>query len=56
MYKWVYLLYYIFIFKHEYAYFGATVQNRLDRFIPCKCRLNRLNVKRGVTDCLPFSV
>ena len=45
-----------FIFKHEYALFDATVQNRLDRLTPCKHRLNRLNTKRGVTDCLPFSV
>ena len=41
---------------HKYVYFSGTIQNCLDRLTQFKHRLNSLNSKQKVTDCLPFSV
>ena len=40
----------------KYVYFSDIVQNRLDRLTPFKRRLNRLNGKQRVPDCLTFRV
>jgi uncharacterized protein YhbP (UPF0306 family) len=45
-----------YFYLHKYVYFIVIVQNRLDRLTPFKHRLNGVNAKRRVTDCLPFSV
>jgi hypothetical protein len=45
-----------YFYLHKYVYFIVIVQNRLDRLTPFKHRLNGLDAKRRVTDCLPFSV
>jgi hypothetical protein len=49
----VYLLEYL---TCKICIFIRNIQNRLHRLIPSKRRLNRLNAKRRVIDCLPFSV
>jgi hypothetical protein len=41
---------------HKYVFLVVTVQICLVRLIPFKRRLNRVNTKQRVTDCLPFSV
>jgi hypothetical protein len=41
---------------HKYVFFVANIQIRLDRLIPSKNRLNRVNAKQRLTDCLPFGV
>jgi len=41
---------------YKYVFSSGNIQIRLDRLIPIKRRLNRVNGKRRVTDCLPFSV
>jgi hypothetical protein len=43
-----------YFYVHKYVYFIVIVQNRLDRLTPFKHRLNSLNTKRRVTDCLPI--
>ncbi len=45
-----------YFYLHKYVYFIVIVQNRLGRLTLFKHRLNGLNAKRRVTDCLPFSV
>jgi hypothetical protein len=45
-----------YFYIHKYVYFIVIVQNGLGRLTPFKYRLNGLNAKRRVTDCLPFSV
>jgi hypothetical protein len=45
-----------YFYLHKYVYFIVIVQNHLGRLTPFKYRLNGLNAKRRVTDCLPFSV
>jgi hypothetical protein len=45
-----------YFYLHKYVYFIVVVQNRLGRLTLFKYRLNGLNAKRRVTDCLPFSV
>jgi hypothetical protein len=45
-----------YFYLHKYVYFIIIVQNRLDRLTLFKYRLNDLNAKWRVTDCLPFSV
>ena len=44
------------IYVHKYAYFNVTMPNRLGRLTQSKHRLNDLNTKQRVTDCLPFNV
>ena len=44
------------IYVRKYAYFSVTMPNRLGRLTPFKHRLNGLNTKQRVTDCLPFNV
>ena len=52
-----YLLSSIFdIYVHKYVYFNITMPNRLDRLTPFKHRLDGLNTKQRVIDCLPFNV
>jgi hypothetical protein len=45
-----------YFYLYKYVYFIVIVQNRLGRLTPFKHRLNGLNAKQRVTDCLPFSV
>jgi hypothetical protein len=45
-----------YFYLHKYVYFIAIVQKRLGRLTPFKHRLNGLNTKWRVTDCLPFSI
>jgi hypothetical protein len=45
-----------YFYLHKYVYSIVIVQNRLGRLTPFKHRLNGLNAKRMVIDCLPFSV
>jgi hypothetical protein len=45
-----------YFYLHKYVYFIVIVQNHLGHLTPVKQRLNGLNAKRTVTDCLPFSV
>ena len=44
------------IYVHKYVYFNITMPNRLDRLTPFKHRLDGLNTKQRVIDCLPFNV
>jgi hypothetical protein len=41
-----------YFYLHKYIYFIVIVQNRLGRLTPFEHRLNSLNTKRRVTDCL----
>ena len=54
--KYVDILAYLTFTYINNVYFNATMLNRLGRLTPSKHRLNRLNPKQRVTDCLPFSV
>jgi hypothetical protein len=45
-----------YFYLYKYVYFIVIVQNCLGRLTPFKYRLNGLNAKRRVTDCLSFSV
>ena len=44
------------IYVHKYAYFNVTMPNRLGCLTPFKYRLNGLNTKQRVTDCLLFNI
>jgi len=41
---------------HKNIFLDGFIQNRLDRLIPFKRHLNRVNTKQRVTDCLSFIV
>ena len=44
------------IYVHKYVYFNVIISNCLGRLTPSKHRLNGLNPKQRVTDCLPFRI
>ena len=47
---------YVDFYVYKYVYFSVTIQNRLDCLTPFEHRLNGLNAKQKVTDCLLFTV
>ena len=54
--KYVDFLAYLTFTYINNVYFNATMLNRLGRLTPSKHRLNGLNPKQRVTDCLAFRI